>query len=92
MGQCGWELLALAAMQDGTLPDAYFEPYVARIEEEIHRALNRTRYAMSSTLSAIGLRSTRLRSLASASAGRIGLVVVDYGQTGCRTQDAVSCI
>ncbi len=39
-GQAGWRLVAKFAMQDFTLPDAYFEPLLAQIGTEIHTRKN----------------------------------------------------
>jgi 3-methyladenine DNA glycosylase AlkD len=92
IGQAGWELLGVVAMQDPTLPDAYFEPYLDRIESEIHGAKNRVRYAMNSALIAIGMRNEALRERAFQVAAAIGKVQVDHGQTGCKTPDATAYI
>ena len=91
-GQAGWELLAILAMQDLLMADDYFESRIGAIEAEIHRAGNRSRYAMNSALIAIGLRNEKLRGLAMSAAGRIGKVEVDHGDTGCKTPDAIPYI
>jgi 3-methyladenine DNA glycosylase AlkD len=91
-GQAGWRLVAKIAMQDSTLPDAYFEPLLAQIETEIHTCKNCVREAMNSALIAIGIRNTLLQAEALEAAGKIGKVVVDHGQTGCKTPDAAAYI
>jgi 3-methyladenine DNA glycosylase AlkD len=91
-GQAGWRLVAKFAMQDPTLPDAYFEALVAQIEAEIHTRKNRVRDAMNSALIAIGIRNALLQAEAIEAAGKIGKVVVDHGQTGCKTPDAAAYI
>lgn len=88
----GWNLLGQLAMHDRALPGEYFAPYLERIERDIHQAQNRVRYAMNNVLIAIGLHSAALEERAIAAAGRIGEVVVDHGQTGCKTPDAATYI
>ena len=92
VAEAGWNLVAVMAMRDKTLPDAYFDARLGRIEREIHGALNRARYAMNGALIAIGLRNEGLRARAEAAAKRIGKVEVDHGETDCRTPDAIPYI
>ena len=92
VAEAGWNLIAILAMRDTTLPDAYFEARLERIEREVHAALNRARYAMNGALIAIGMRNARLRALAEAAANRIGKVEVDHGETDCKTPDAIPYI
>jgi 3-methyladenine DNA glycosylase AlkD len=88
----GWSLLTHLANREPALPDSFFEPYIARIERDIHGAKNWVRYAMNFTLIAIGSRSDALEAAATAAAARIGKLHVDHGQTGCKTPDAASYI
>ncbi len=90
--QAGWDLYAQLALNDPTIGDAYFEALLERIEAGIHRAGNRTRHSMNGALIAIGARNERLRAEAEAASGRIGIVVVDHGETGCVTPAAVPYI
>lgn len=92
VGRAGWRLLAHQAMNAADLPDAYFSGLLPVIEQQIHTAPNRMRDAMNSALIAIGIRSEALREAALASAARIGKVVVDHGQTNCKTPDAAGYI
>jgi 3-methyladenine DNA glycosylase AlkD len=92
VGRAGWQLLALLAMKDESLTDNYLEKYLNRIEKRIHKSKNRTRDAMNSALIAIGMRNTRLKNKAMATAKRIGKVEVDHGQTNCKTPDATAYI
>jgi len=92
IGRAGWNLLARLAMKDGARPDAYFEPFVAQIARNIHKAKNRTRDAMNNALISIGIRGPGLEQKALEAARRIGKVEVDHGQTGCKTPDAASYI
>jgi 3-methyladenine DNA glycosylase AlkD len=91
VAQTGWTLLSLSAA-DTKKPDTAFEPYLSRIERDIHSAKNRVRHAMNNALIAIGIRSDALRKKAEAAAKRIGKVDVDHGETGCVTPDAVAYI
>ena len=92
IGAAGWNLLGELALKDDTLPDSFFEPYLAIIESDIHQRKNRVRYAMNNVLIAIGARNDALEAQAMAVAARIGKVEVDHGQTGCKTPDAASYI
>ena len=89
VAQTGWTLLALSAA-DKKQPDTAFEPYLARIERDIHSAKNRVRHAMNNAVIAIGIRSDALCKKAVAAAKRIGKVEVNHGETGCVTPDAVA--
>ena len=92
-GRSGWRLLAnLAMRKKNPLPDEYFEPYLAIIEQDIHSRKNRVRDAMNSALIAIGIRNDELEQKTLAIAKRIGKVEVDHGQTNCKTPDATAYI
>ena len=90
--QAGWDLYAQLALADGTLDDAFFLDLLERIEAGIGGAGNRTRHAMNGCVIAIGVRNEALRAAAEAVAGRIGVVVVDHGETGCKTPAAIPYI
>lgn len=91
--QAGWDLVAHLALADPSLPDEYFTEHLRRIEREIGTiAGNRTRHAMNGALIAIGVRSATLTSAAVEAAGRIGIVTVDHGGTGCVTPPAIPYI
>lgn len=92
MGRMGYHLLAKLALNDKDLPDAYFEPHVKTIEQEIHAAANRKREGMNNALIAIGTRSEALAQIATEAAARIGKVHIDHGETNCKTPDAVAYI
>ena len=91
-GRAGWQLVSYLAMQDKDLPDAYFRARLEDIAGEIHTRKNRVRDAMNNALIAIGIRNAALEQPALAAAARIGKVVVDHGQTGCKTPDATAYI
>ena len=88
----GWNLVGGSAMYAKGLPDDTFQPYIERIERDIHNAKNRVRYAMNNALIAIGTRSDTLEERAFEAAKRIGRVEVDHGETGCKTPDAAPYI
>lgn len=90
LGQAGWSLLAQVARDDASLPDSYFEPYIDRIVRDLHTSQNRVRHSMNGALIAIGLRNAALEAKATAAAKQIGKVVVDHGQTDCKTPDAIA--
>jgi 3-methyladenine DNA glycosylase AlkD len=92
IGQVGWNLLAHLAMKDTDLPDDYFRPYLNTIEHDIQNRKNRVRYSMNSALIAIGIRDEALQKEAIAVAQKIGKVVVDHGETNCKTPDAAEYI
>lgn len=92
IGQVGWGLTGMLAMNDGDRPDSYFEKCLQTIERGIHKSKNRTRHAMNGALIGIGLRNARLQKLALAAARRIGKVEVDHGKTNRKTPDAASYI
>lgn len=92
VAQCGWDVLAMRAMNDAAPGDEYFEAWLGVIETRIHASLNRTKHAMNGALIAIALRSSALREKAVAAAKRIGKVEVDHGETDCKTPDAVAYI
>ena len=89
-GRAGWNLLGALAMQDGNLPDGYFEKYLELIENTIHQSKNFTKHAMNNALIAIGIRNLSLQKKAMAVAKKIGKVEVDHGETNCQTPDATA--
>lgn len=92
LGRAGWGLLGSFARQENELTDEFFEEYLNQIETNIHKAKNRTREAMNQTLISIGTRNRRLEKTAVSAAKRIGEVIVDHGDTSCKTPEAVSYI
>ena len=88
----GWSALSQLAQRDAAAPDAMFADALARIEKTIHSAPNRERDVMNGAVIAIGCRSSALRKAGMAAAKKIGKVVVDYGDTACKTPDAAQYI
>ncbi|HEV8269337.1 MAG TPA: DNA alkylation repair protein, partial [Thermoanaerobaculia bacterium] len=75
-----------------SMSDAEAEKILATIEKEIHRSPNWARYAMNGALISIGVFKPSLRKKAIEAAKRIGKVVVDHGETSCKTPDAAPYI
>jgi 3-methyladenine DNA glycosylase AlkD len=88
----GWSALSQLAQRDAAAPDAMFADALQRIEKSIHESGNREREMMNGAVIAIGCRSVALRKAAMSAAKRIGKVVVDHGDTACRTPDAAQYI
>lgn len=87
----GWNVIGnLVAL--GEISEAECTELLVRIEREIHTAKNRVRYSMNQVVIAVGVRDGALYPLAMTSAQTIGPVMVDHGQTGCKTPDAASYI
>ena len=102
MASAGWSLVAQQALRDDELPDEelpdeelpdeYFDERLRIIESRIGSAANRVRHCMNGALIAIGGRNEALRESATAAAKRIGPVIVDHGETSCKTPEAVPYI
>jgi 3-methyladenine DNA glycosylase AlkD len=92
VSRAGWNLIGQLAMHQPALPDSYFEPYLAEIENGIHQQKNRVREAMNNALIAIGIRNAALQEKALGAAATIGRVEVDHGETNCKTNDATAYI
>ena len=97
VASAGWSLVAQQALRDDELPDEplpdeYFDERLRTIEARIGSAANRVRHCMNGALIAIGGRNEALRESAIAAARRIGPVVVDHGETSCKTPEAVPYI
>ena len=88
----GWMLISGLALGDNELPDEYFDPYLKLIESGIHKQKNRVRYEMNGALITIGLRNDKLEKKAMEVANKIGKVIVDHGDTDCKTPDALEYI
>lgn len=87
----GWTVLAGLAVRDDA-DEAALAALIEPIAASIHDQPNRVRHAMNLALIAIGSRGGALEKAALAAAARIGPVVVDHGETSCRTPDAAEYI
>lgn len=91
--QAGWSMVS-AAMRDApdTISDEDGKALLERIEANIHQAPNRARESMNGALIALACAKPVLTELAIAASKRIGKVVVDHGDTSCKTPDAIPYI
>lgn len=92
ISRAGWDVLAHLALSADDRPDAFFEEALERVQKTIHQAPNYTRHAMNGAVIAIGVRNENLKAKAITTARTIGKVVVDHGETACKTPDAESYI
>jgi len=88
--RAGYAILTHMARAADPQPDALFLAYLPRIEADIHTAPNRARQMMNLALLHIGLRNDALHGPALDAARRIGPVVIDHGDTGCKTTDTAA--
>lgn len=88
----GWNVMGWLAVNDQSLPDAYFENLLQWIERDIHTSKNRVRYNMNNAVINIGLRNPALYEKAIATAQKVGKVEVDHLDTSCKTPDAITYI
>lgn len=92
VGQVGWGLLSYLADHSKDVNNAFFIELLKTIEDEIHTRPNRVRHSMNGAIITIGARNSTLRKRATATANRIGTIVVDHGETNCTTPAAVPYI
>ncbi|MBI1260040.1 MAG: DNA alkylation repair protein [Chloroflexi bacterium] len=92
IADAGWSVLGRLAASDQSLPDSYFTTALARIARDLHSSKNRVRHAMNNAVIAIGVRNEALETQAIATATQIGKVVVDHGNTDCKTPAAIPYI
>lgn len=88
----GWGVAAFSAADEAVWSNADLQALLKQIEHEIHDRPNRVRHEMNMAIITIGLRSPGLRRNAVATAKRVGPVVVDHGETNCKTPDAIGYI
>ncbi|MEM9354114.1 MAG: DNA alkylation repair protein [Planctomycetota bacterium] len=91
--QVGYAVLASLLVNDADgVADAVCKEALGTIEAEIHGSQNRARHAMNNALISIGSFKPDLAVAAVETAGRIGPLEVDHGETGCKTPDAAAYI
>lgn len=88
--QAGWDLLSYVAMDEPDEPDAYFEQKLDLIAERIEGYGNWTRRSASGAITGIGLRNEELEAAARLTAGEMGEVEFDPGQTSCVMPDPIA--
>lgn len=81
----GYGILNLMAREDETLSNAFFGPYIQKIEAELQQSPNRVKEGMNNCLIAIGARNEALRERVLVAAKKIGKVEIDHGETACKT-------
>lgn len=90
----GWSTLSniLSITPDEELDIAQLKKLIAYIEQNIHSSGNRTRHVMNGFLIAAGSYVKELNAAAKAAAKKIGVVMVDMGDTACKVPDAIAYI
>jgi 3-methyladenine DNA glycosylase AlkD len=89
---CSYTVLASVLKNGVAVPDEDCSRYLRAIAAEVHDSPNRARYSMNNAVIVIGVYKPSLTSEAKATAARIGKVLVDHGDTSCKTPDAVTYI
>ncbi len=84
-----YNLICAQVKNDQRQPDSYFAQYLPTIQHDLQRERNWVKEMMNYAVIAIGSRSQELRAQAIAVAQAIGPVEVDYGDTSCKTTDAL---
>ena len=89
--RCGYLLIAELAKdrKDPTITDAFFEPYIARIQKTIRKEENFVKDAMNGVIFAAGQRSAALNKKAIAAAKAYWPIEVDYGDNSCLALDVL---
>ena len=90
--RCGFGIIAAALKEGVSIYPALLDAAINQIEREIHSSANRAREGMNHALIAIGSFHDDFFDRALNTAGRIGKVEIDHGETGCKDFDAVQCI
>ncbi|MGC6581895.1 MAG: DNA alkylation repair protein [Akkermansiaceae bacterium] len=87
----GWSTIThyISIAPNEELDDATFEALLKRVISEIHEERNEVKAAMNGYLIAVGSYLPSLTRRAKAAAKKIGTVMVDKGNTGCKTPDAL---
>lgn len=88
----GWAVAAFSADDEDVWSSDDLRALLRQIETEIHDRPNRVRHEMNMAIITIALRSPGLRGNAIATAKRVGPVVVDHGETNCKTPEAIGYI
>lgn len=81
----GWFIVTCTANQTDVWSTSELRDFVTQIESEIDERPNRVRHEMNGVLIAIALREENLRRSVLELDSRIGPIVVDHGETGCKT-------
>ena len=89
--RCGYLLIAELAKdrKDPTITDAFFEPYIDRIQKTIRKEENLVKDAMNCVIFAAGQRSAALNKKAIAAAKAYWPIEVNYGENTCEPLDVL---
>jgi 3-methyladenine DNA glycosylase AlkD len=90
----GWCTLSnlVSLKPDNELDIPALRTLLSRLVETIHSSQNRVRNAMNGFMIAIGVYVPALTTDAIDAAGRVGIVMVDKGDTACKVPDAIAYI
>jgi 3-methyladenine DNA glycosylase AlkD len=90
----GWATISnvLSIKDDAELDLPELKRLLGRVEKTIHNERNRVRYAMNGFVIALGCCVKSLTDAALKTAGKIGKVDVDVGDTSCKVPDAAQYI
>lgn len=92
MSTIGWNTISILAAKQMKRPDSDFRPLIDFIVKNIHKAPNRTKYAMNSALIAIGRSRKSLTPVAIKAGEVIGEISVNHGESGNNTPFAPNAI
>ena len=90
----GWATLGclVAITEDSDLDHAELKRLLQRVQKDIHKAPNETRYKMNGFVIAVGTYVKPLNEFAKQTAEKIGEVTVDMGNTSCKVPFAADYI
>ncbi|MEN7549354.1 DNA alkylation repair protein [Rapidithrix thailandica] len=90
----GWATLSgiVSVKEDETLNLSVLKQLLQRVEKDIHQAPNRVRYTMNNFVIALGCYVSGLTEMAKKTAGKIGAVHVNMGETACKVPQALAYI
>ena len=88
----GWTLLGRLSDLDESFPEDELLRGVKAIEKSIHSAPNEVKSVMNRTLITIGGRSSAMRKAVLAAAKKIGEVIIDHGDTSCKTPNIAEAV
>jgi 3-methyladenine DNA glycosylase AlkD len=94
LATAGWSTLSglVALKEDAELDLAELKRLLQRVQQEIHTAPNKVRYAMNGFVIAVGSYVQSLTALARQTGEKIGPVTVDMGNTACEVPFAPAYI
>lgn len=88
----GYDTLSVMLKEGVALDADWLLGVISKIEAEVDSSPNRARHAMNQALISMGIYRPDLRDAVVATAGRIGRITVDHGETDCETPEIVPYI